>query len=218
MVVENPRPGSRPARTNLADMAQRTEDEVTRLALAAKAGDRSAAAGFIQLTQRDLLRFVSVLADRNDVEDIAQETYLRAMRALAAFDARSSARTWLFAIARRAAADQVRLARRRPRTTALDDFDEARRPSHTPRLDEAVAVRDLLRTLDAERREAFALTQMLGLSYEEAAQICGCPVGTIRSRVSRAREQLVAAMRADTQQQTAGYPRNARSRRTDQAG
>ncbi|WP_255622142.1 sigma factor-like helix-turn-helix DNA-binding protein [Pseudonocardia sp. DSM 110487] len=50
------------------------------------------------------------------------------------------------------------------------------------------------RALDPERRTAFVLTQVLDLSYAEAAEVCGCPVGTIRSRVSRAREDLVAAM------------------------
>ena len=60
--------------------------------------------------------------------------------------------------------------------------------------DEAVLLRSLVTTLDLDRREAFVLTQLLGLSYAEAAAVCGCPVGTIRSRVARAREDLVAAM------------------------
>lgn len=57
------------------------------------------------------------------------------------------------------------------------------------------ALRDLLRGLDPHRREAFALTQVIGVSYGEAAEICQCPVGTIRSRASRAREDLVTALR-----------------------
>jgi len=58
---------------------------------------------------------------------------------------------------------------------------------------EAVTLRALLGTLDSERREAFVLTQLVGLSYAEAADVCGCPVGTIRSRVARARNDLVSA-------------------------
>jgi RNA polymerase sigma-70 factor, ECF subfamily len=58
---------------------------------------------------------------------------------------------------------------------------------------EAVTVRALLAALDPQRREAFVLTQLVGLSYAEAAEVCGCPVGTIRSRVARARADLVAA-------------------------
>ncbi len=55
----------------------------------------------------------------------------------------------------------------------------------------------LLAGLPTERREALILTQVLGLSYDEAAHVLGCPIGTVRSRVARAREQLVAAARAD---------------------
>ena len=181
-------------------MPQGSEDDVTHLALAAKSGDRAAASAFIRATQRDLHRFLTFLADPGEVEDLSQETYLQAMRALVRFDARSSARTWLFSIARNVAADHVRRAQRRPRLTALDAWDEsAAGPHHSfgPAMDEAVALRDLLLGLDPQRREAFALTQVLGISYGEAAKICDCPVGTIRSRVSRAREDLVIAMRED---------------------
>ena len=55
-------------------------------------------------------------------------------------------------------------------------------------------LRTLVDDLDADRREAFVLTQVLDLSYAEAAEVCGCPVGTIRSRVARAREDLITAM------------------------
>lgn len=161
-----------------------------------KAGDRASASTFIRLTQRDLRRFLTYVADPRDVEDLSQETYLRAMRALVQFDGRSSAKTWLFAIARRVAADHVRLAMRRPRLVAMDTWDETAAGHHhagAPLLDEAHAVRDLLQGLDPERREAFALTQVLGPTYSEAAEICGCPVGTIRSRVSRARDELIIA-------------------------
>lgn len=180
-------------------MAARSEDALTGLALAAKAGDRAAAADFIRLSRRGLLRFLTLLADRNDVEDLAQDTYLRAMPALARFDARSTAQTWLYAIARRVAADHVRQAQRRPRTSPLDHLNEAEHHLPASRLDETIAMRAMLRALDADRREAFVLTQLLGLRYDEAAQICDCPVGTIRSRVSRARDDLVRAVRADDQ-------------------
>jgi RNA polymerase sigma-70 factor (ECF subfamily) len=58
-------------------------------------------------------------------------------------------------------------------------------------------LRHLLDTLAPDRREAFIATQVLGLSYAEAAEVCGCPVGTIRSRVARAREDLVTTYRQD---------------------
>lgn len=185
--------------------------EITRLALAAKAGDRTAAAEFVRATQHGVHRFLAHLIDAREAEDLRQETYLRAMRSLPRFAARSSARTWLLAIARRVAADHIRAVVRRPRTTAVADWQqtaEAATAAHGPRFDEELVLTRLLAGLTVERREAFVATQVLGLSYVEAAQVCDCPVGTIRSRVARARADLVAAMQADT-----GTPTDAARRR-----
>jgi RNA polymerase sigma-70 factor, ECF subfamily len=91
----------------------------------------------------------------------------------------------------------VRAATRRPRLTTLGDRDgdtlDARAPVRGA-AQEAVLLQQLIAALDPERRTAFVLTQVLDLSYAEAAQVCDCPVGTIRSRVARAREDLIAAM------------------------
>lgn len=185
----------------------RPDDEVTRWALAAKGGDRAAAAAFVRATQRDVYRFLAHLANAGDVEDLSQETYLRAMRALTSFDARSSARTWLLAIARRVAADHVRTQMRRPRISdgqAWQDAADRSRSGTVGVLDEGVVLRRLLYDLDPHRREAFVATQILGLTYHEAAEICDCPVGTIRSRVFRAREDLITALRADEPDQRLG--------------
>lgn len=62
---------------------------------------------------------------------------------------------------------------------------------------EAVELDDLLARLDPDRRAAFVLTQVLGLRYDETAEVLGCPVGTVRSRVARARDALVAGLQAD---------------------
>jgi RNA polymerase sigma-70 factor (ECF subfamily) len=173
------------------------DDEVTRLALAAKAGDRAAATAFIAATQPDVRRFLAHLTDPGDVDDVSQETYLRAMKALARYDARASARTWLLAIARRAAADQVRLAMRRPRQSPAPDWTRAHHGRDVVTFfDEGVVLRRLLVDLPAKFREAFVATQVLGLSYAEAAEICDCPVGTIRSRVARARNELIVGLAA----------------------
>lgn len=177
-----------------------SDDALTQLALAAKAGDQAAATAFIQATQRDVRRFLTHLVGRGEAEDLTQETYLRAMRALRAFAARATARTWLLAIARRVAADHLRAAARSPRRDGRADWQAIAETSDLRRLggsriDERVALQELLDGLPSDRREAFVATQVLGLSYAEAAQVCDCPVGTIRSRVARAREDLVAAMR-----------------------
>lgn len=182
------------------------DDEITRWALAARAGDRAAAAAFVRATQGDVYRFVAHLAGQAEAEDLTQETYLRAMRSLSRFAARSSARTWLFAIARRVAVDHIRMAVRRPRIADLEDWQGtadaalAREPGG---FEDGVLLWQTLASLPLDRREAFVATQVAGLSYAEAAQVCGCPVGTIRSRVARAREELVAAVRSADQ---AGRP------------
>ena len=176
------------------------DSTITNAALAARAGDRAAAHAFVELTQRHVHRFLAHLADARDVEDLAQETYLRAMAGLRGFAARSSARTWLLSIARRVAADHIRTASRSPRTIALADRQtDAETALHrrAGAFEEGVLLGQLLAGLERDRREAFVATQVLGLSYAEAAEVCECPIGTIRSRVARAREDLVSALGED---------------------
>ncbi len=179
-------------------MGERADNAaITAWALAAGAGDADALAAFIRSTQRDVHRFVAHLSSPEDADDLAQETYLRALSSLARFEGRSSARTWLLSIARRVAADHIRSKARTPTTGTVEDWNTVAetRPAHLHSgIDEAVLLTQLLSTLDSDRREAFVLTQMLGLSYAETADVCGCPIGTIRSRVARAREELISMM------------------------
>jgi RNA polymerase sigma-70 factor (ECF subfamily) len=184
-----------------------TDEQVTGWALAAGRGDPDAAAAFVRATQRQLRRFLHHLAGPADLDDLTQETYLRALRSLPGFAGRSSARTWLYTIARRVVIDHVRAAVVRPRQARVDDWQgaaDAATVGDRPRFEEDLALRDLLDALSPERREAFVATQLLGLSYAEAAEVCDCPVGTIRSRVARAREDLVTALAES------GDPRHAR--------
>ncbi len=179
------------------DVVGRAEDaQVTEWALAAGLGDRAAFTAFVRATQRDVHRLITHLADRGEVEDLSQETYLRALTALPRFAAEASARTWLLSIARRVAADAVRRAQRRPRAAHAPAWEDlGGRPGRAHRAaDGEVMLRMLVAELAPDRREAFVLTQVLDLGYAEAAQVCGCPVGTIRSRVARAREDLAAAL------------------------
>lgn len=173
-------------------------EAVTRLALAAGRGDRTALDAFIRATQHDVWRTVAFLADTGSADDLTQETYLRAIGALPRFAGRSSARTWLLSIARRVVVDQVRRNQARPRTTSQVDLESLLDSRQSAgRFEDVVEVRMLLAGLDSDRRDALILTQVLGLSYEEAAEVCGCPMGTIRSRVARARDDLIAAARRD---------------------
>src|SRR5688572_15085144 len=143
-----------------------------------------------------LFRSCVALGDRDSADDLTQETYLRAFGALHRFENRSSVRTWLLSIARRVCADAVRTRRRRRLTLVRDDADleTLSRPRGADPVAETATVADLLARLDADRREAFVLTQLLGLPYAEAAEVAGCPVGTIRSRVARARADLIESL------------------------
>ena len=166
----------------------RTVDELTRLARAAGAGDRYALASFVRLSHDEVNRLCAALVDRGSADDLTQDTYLRAIPALARFRGDSSARTWLLSITRRTCADAIR---KRVRQRALME----RLGREEPYAEDAhglADVTDLLDRLDPERREAFVLTQVAGLSYADAAEACDCPIGTIRSRVARARADLVA--------------------------
>ena len=171
-------------------------DELDRFAADAAAGDPLAAAALVRATQTDVWRLCAALGDRDSADDLTQETYLRAFGSLHRFEGRSSLRTWLLAVARRVCADALRSRRRRPSLVRLDSFD-VEVGDGADRVGESAAVGDLLARLEADRREAFVLTQVVGLSYAEAAEVAGCPVGTIRSRVARARADLVAALGDD---------------------
>ena len=173
-----------------------TSGNVTEWALRAQSGDPLAEAAFVRATQPDVWRFCASLVDLESADDLTQETYLRAFRALPGFEARASARTWLLGIARRTCADHLRTVVRRRR---LDEVLRARvaalsgpvGPVGGDPAGESCAA-DLLAKLPADRRTAFVLTQLVGLSYQEAAAVTDIPVGTVRSRVARAREELVA--------------------------
>ncbi|WSJ65468.1 sigma-70 family RNA polymerase sigma factor [Kitasatospora sp. NBC_01302] len=174
------------------------DQQVTALALAAREGRPLDVEAFVRATQRDVWRFVAHLTDVESADDLAQETFLRALRGLPSFAGRSSARTWLLSIARRTVVDRYRSAAARPRCSALPDAEEAAQlqPGPVARFEDQVALADLLSRLPDERREAFVLTQVVGLSYAEVADVAGCAVGTVRSRVARARDQLVTLLRS----------------------
>lgn len=174
------------------------DDQVTRLAKAAGRGDQDALTQFIKATERDVWRTIAYLADPASADDLTQETFLRAIGSLPRFSGRSTARTWLLSIARRVVVDQIRHNTSRPRPAHVVDLDDVLGGAGGGhRIENMVEIRILLQGLDAERREALVLTRVLGMSYAEAADVCGCPIGTIRSRVARARDDLQRAVHTD---------------------
>ena len=167
-----------------------------------------ATTAFVRRTQPEVWRVCARLGDRADADDLTQEVYLRALPALAAFRGESSARTWLLQIARYVCADHVRGRTRR--RSLLDRLVQREataggvtRRERTGELD----LDDLIGRLDPDRREAFVLTQVAGLSYAEAAMVCEVPIGTIRSRVARRPRRPARRPR-----RRAGQPTQARRR------
>lgn len=173
----------------------RDDERVTELALRAGRGDKNAFTEFIKATQDDVWRLLAHLGGPANADDLTQETYLRVMTALPRFAARSSARTWLLSLARRAWVDSIRHERARPMKSATEYEDAAENfavgGADQSNWSEWIDVRSLIDALPTERREALILTQVLGYSYEEAARITDVRVGTIRSRVARARKDLI---------------------------
>ncbi len=169
-----------------------TRSQEEALIARALAGDTQAFGPLVERYQKPLLSFIHTLLRKPDrVEDIGQETFIKAFRALATHDpARAAFSTWLFAIARNGCIDELR----RPSLvrSGLQGLEDAQAASYPPRDKEAVFIR-LERALDAlprEQRETFTLVCAQGLTLEEAAIVLGCPTGTVKSRLNRAREAL----------------------------
>ncbi|WP_404819508.1 sigma-70 family RNA polymerase sigma factor [Streptomyces marincola] len=191
---------SRPARRSAARTPDAGADDarITAWALAARDGDPQAVELFVRAVRNDLHRYLTRLSgDAQGAEDLTQETLLRALRSLPAFEGRSSARTWLLSIARRTLVDRIRYERARPRVAETPDWMsvvEGRQHGNVPGFEEGVALNELLARLPSDRATAFRLTQILGMPYAEAAAASGCPVGTVRSRVARARQTLISQL------------------------
>ena len=156
--------------------------------LAAKEGDDVRLTELIRTLQPRVWSLCSVLGAPADPADLAQETFLRMIRALPGFRGESSVETWVLSIAKKVCADQIRSFGRRRRL--VERLKAVAVESVAPSPERTIA-EEMVKATSAEFREAFVMTQIVGLTYAEAAEIIGCPVGTIRSRVARAREALL---------------------------
>ncbi len=166
---------------------------MTHLAIEARSGDPRAIAAFVRATQQDVWRLCSLVGRRGEADDLTQETYLRALQALGQFRGDSPVKVWLAGIARRTCSDDFRKSYRSRRLVDRlvgEHLTGIQTADHTPS-----GVTVLLDGLDHDRRTAFVMTQMLGFSYTEAAAACEVPIGTIRSRVARARADLAIEVR-----------------------
>ncbi|WP_227814631.1 RNA polymerase sigma factor RpoE [Nitrogeniibacter aestuarii] len=172
-------------------------------------GDKQAFALLVSKYQRKLLRLLSrLIRDPAEVEDVAQETFIKAYRALPSFRGDSAFYTWLYRIGVNTAKNYlVAQGRRAPTTTGFNseeaetfDDGEQLRDINTPeRLMMTRQIGDTVETamqaLPEELKTAIVLREIEGLSYEEIASIMDCPIGTVRSRIFRAREAIAERLR-----------------------
>jgi RNA polymerase sigma-70 factor (ECF subfamily) len=175
----------------------------------AQRGDKKAFELLVVKYQRKLARLLSrFIRDASEVEDVTQEAFIKAYRALPSFRGDSAFYTWLYRIGINTAKNYlVSLGRRAPTVTGVDS-DEAEgieegdqlRDLNTPENQMmsrqlAETVNQALQELPEELRTAITLREIDGMSYEEIAQIMNCPIGTVRSRIFRAREAIAERLR-----------------------
>jgi RNA polymerase sigma-70 factor, ECF subfamily len=169
-------------------------DADVELAIRAVAGDEVA---FIEIVRRydDGLRRLAfrLLGDRDAMDDVLQEAYLKAFASIARFRGQASPRTWLYRIVYNACLDHVRRRRSQP-LGRVDDTQTATRDA-SEQTDLRLSLAAALAALAPEERAAVLLVDAEGLSYDEAAAVIGVPAGTIASRLSRARAALRRALR-----------------------
>jgi RNA polymerase sigma-70 factor (ECF subfamily) len=160
----------------------------------ARAGDLHAFEELVRLYQAEVFRFAWHLTrDRTLAEDVTQDTFLRAFRFIHGYRGAQRFGSWLFAIARNCSMDALR----KRGTVAEQDGREARA---TPDASTRAELDAALAAVSAEHRDAFLLVEVFGLSYQEAADVLGVAVGTVKSRMFRARRALCAAIAVDDEE------------------
>jgi RNA polymerase sigma-70 factor (ECF subfamily) len=188
-------------------MGDREVDQ--QLVLRAQRGDKRAYELLVLKYQRKLGRLLSrFVRDAAEVEDVTQEAFIKAYRALPSFRGDSAFYTWLYRIAINTAKNYlVAMGRRAPTTTGFDNeeaenFEDAEqlRDSSTPESELqgkqiAATVNKAMDALPEDLRTAITLREIEGLSYDEIASVMNCPIGTVRSRIFRAREAIATELR-----------------------
>ncbi len=176
----------------------------------AQRGDKRAFDLLVIKYQRKLARLLSqFIRDAAEVEDVVQETFIKAYRSLPSFRGESAFYTWLYRIGINAAKNYLAAQGRRASTTNEFDIEDAEnfeegsqlRELNTPESELmsrqiAQTIHQTLQELPEELRTAITLREIEGLSYEEIANIMSCPTGTVRSRIFRAREAIADKLKS----------------------
>ncbi|PPC95057.1 MAG: RNA polymerase sigma factor RpoE [Methylotenera sp.] len=179
------------------------------LVLRAQSGDKRAFGMLVDKYQRKLGRLLSrMIRDQAEIEDVVQESFIKAYRALPNFRGDSAFYTWLYRIGINTAKNYLVSMGRRPTVSTDIEIEDAEnfedgnelRTMETPESalmtkEIAQTVNDTVAALPEELRTAITLREIEGLSYEEIATIMGCPIGTIRSRIFRARETIALKLK-----------------------
>jgi RNA polymerase sigma-70 factor (ECF subfamily) len=172
-------------------------------------GDKKAFELLVSKYQRKLFRLVLRLVhDHAEAEDIVQEAFIKAYRALANFRGDSAFYTWLYRIGINTAKNHLVTQNRRAPTSTQSDIEDAENFSDADGLRDintpesilaskqiALTVNAVMMSLPEELRSAISLREIEGLSYEEIAEVMLCPIGTVRSRIFRAREAIAEKLR-----------------------
>ena len=182
-------------------MTERQADQA--LVLRAQKGEPGAFDLLVRKYQHKVIKLVGrYVRDRSEVQDVAQEAFIRAYRALGGFRGDSAFYTWLYRIAVNTAKNYLESLSRRPPGSDVEidgaeqlSIGESLRESATPErqlLTDEIAntIRQALEALPEDLRTAITLRELEGLSYEEIAEAMDCPIGTVRSRIFRAREAV----------------------------
>lgn len=179
------------------------------LVVRAQQGEKHAFELLVAKYQRKLLRLISRLVrDPAEAEDVAQEAFIKAYRALPQFRGDSAFYTWLYRIGVNTAKNYLVSQGRRPPSSTEKDNEEAEtfddadalRDINTPESillskEIATTVNAAMAKLPEELRTAISLREIEGLSYDEISEVMNCPIGTVRSRIFRAREAIAAELR-----------------------
>ncbi|CAM3521538.1 RNA polymerase sigma factor RpoE [Polaromonas hydrogenivorans] len=198
--------------------AEKAADSDAMLVERTVAGDQKAFELLVIKYQRRIQRLIGrMVRDVDLVEDIAQETFIRAYRALSQFRGEAQFYTWLYRIAVNTAKKALMDLKRNPTVSEnaykSDDDDETSRveneltTSETPEAvlaskEIAAIINAAMQELPEELREAITLREIEGLSYEEISEAMNCPIGTVRSRIFRAREAISAKVKPLLENQT----------------
>ena len=188
-------------------MSEREIDQL--LVERAQRGDKRAFELLVEKYQRKLARLLSrLIRDPGEVEDVTQEAFVKAYRALPSFRGDSAFYTWLYRIGINTAKNYlVAMGRRAPTSTEVDaeeaegyDGGEQLRDINTPESlllskEIGATVNAAIEALPEELRSAIQLRELEGMSYEEIAKLMDCPIGTVRSRIFRAREAIAERLK-----------------------